>query len=246
MLLHLGTLRAESIRVRHTEGTFHGFLVLRTLEGKELAAGDLLQVTKGGRVVSHLVFHFKDGSLDDETTVFTQHLGFRLVSNHHVQKGPAFPHPMDVIIDASTGQITVRKKKIENHHLDLPLDLANGLIVTILKNIRPDAKEVKVSFVATAPKLRLVKLAITPQGEDPFSVAGAPRTATHYVIKVELGGVTGVVAPLIGKQPSPIEVWILGGEVPAFVRMEGQLFEGGPLWRIELTSPVWTGSKSSH
>jgi len=48
-----------------------------------------------------------------------------------------------------------------------------------------------------------------------------------------------MVAPLIGKQPPNIQIWIIGGEAPAFVREEGPLYEGGPIWTIQLTSPVW-------
>ena len=32
--------------------------------------------------------------------------------------------------------------------------------------------------------------------------------ATHYVLKVEIGGLAGVVAPLVGKQPPDSHVWI--------------------------------------
>jgi hypothetical protein len=248
-LLQLSPLWAQAVAVRHAEGTVHGFLVLRTMEGKILAAGDLIQVVHGDRLVSSLIFHFKDGSIDDDTTVFSQRHDFRLLSDHHVQKGPSFPHPMDVMIDASTGQVTVRstdggKDKVETGHLDLPPDLSNGLLLTFMKNLRADAAETKVSYVAATPKPRLVKLAITPQGEEMFWAAGARLKATRYNVKVELGGVTGVVAPLIGKQPEDTHVWILGGKAPAFVRMEGQLYQGGPLWTIELTSPVW--QKSQH
>jgi len=42
------------------------------------------------------IFTFKDGSVDDETTVFSQRHTFRLISYHHIQKGPSFPHPMDL------------------------------------------------------------------------------------------------------------------------------------------------------
>jgi hypothetical protein len=249
-LLQQGALLAELVAVRHREGTVRGFLALRTTEGKTLAAGDLIQTVQGDRLVSRLVFHFKDGSVDDETTVFSQRGNFRLISDHHVQKGPSFPHPMDVMIDASKGQVTVRstdggKEKVEMEHLDLPPDLANGLLLNLLKNIRTDAAETKVSYVAATPKPRLVKLAIKPQGEETFRVAGARHRATRYDVKVELGGLTGVVAPLIGKQPEDIHVWILGGKAPAFVRMEGQLYQGGPIWRIDLTSPVWPKSEHS-
>jgi hypothetical protein len=61
----------------------------------------------------------------------------------------------------------------------------------------------------------------------------------RFEIKIELGGVAGMVAPLIGKQPPNIQIWIIGGEAPAFVKEEGFLYQGGPIWTIQLTSPVW-------
>ena len=111
--------------VRHLEGLVHGFLVLRTLEGDTLADGDLIQVAHGDRVTCRLVFHFKDGSIHDETAVFSQRRNFRLLSNHLVQKGPAFQHPIEVLIDGSTGQVTVHdtndngKQKVATDHFDL-------------------------------------------------------------------------------------------------------------------------------
>ena len=63
---------AEPVVVRHVEGLVHGFLSLRSPEGKVLANGDLIQNARGDRVTSRLVFHFNDGSLSDETAVFSQ------------------------------------------------------------------------------------------------------------------------------------------------------------------------------
>jgi hypothetical protein len=251
VLLKPDGLPAEPVAVRHIEGTTHGFLVLRSMEGKTLASGDLIQVVQGDRLVANLIFHFKDGSLDDETTIFTQRHNFQLLSDHHVQKGPSFPHPMDVLIDAPKGQVTVRftdggKEKVETDHLDLPPDLANGLLLNLLKNLPANAVETKVSYVAATPKPRLVKLAIRPEGEEAFSVAGIREKAVRYDIKIELGGITGVVAGLIGKQPEDIHIWVFGGKAPAFVRMEGQFYQGGPVWTIELTSPVWQRPQRSQ
>ena len=58
----------------------------------------------------------------------------------------------------------------------------------------------------------------------------------HYVVKVEIGGVTGFLARLMGKQPADTHVWVLGGEAPAFVKAEGPFYTGGPIWRIQLAS----------
>src|SRR5437868_2888385 len=105
---HATGLSAAEVPVRFKEGLVHGFLVLRTLEGKTLADGDLIQVAHGNRVTSRLTFHFKDGSLHDETAVFSQRGSFRLLSDHMVQSGPAFEHPIEVAMNSSSGQVTVR------------------------------------------------------------------------------------------------------------------------------------------
>lgn len=249
-LLAPTSLPADPVPVRYIEGSVHGFLALRSPEGKILAAGDLTQAIHGDRAVSHLVFRFKDGSVDDETAVFSQRKNFRLINDRHIQKGPMFPKPTDVKITTSTGLVTVRyqdkdEEKVETAHLDLPPDLANGIILDVLKNIAPDTKETKLSYVVATPKPRLVKLSITPGGEDPFSVARKSYKATRFNVKVELGGMAGLIAPLIGKEPPTISVWVVGGEAPAFVRMEGPLYLGGPVWGIEMTSPVWPRSVAS-
>lgn len=89
-LLWAGAPSAEPVVVRHVEGLVHGFLSLRSPEGGVLANGDLIQSARGDRVTSRLGFHFKDGSVHDETAVFSQRGHFRLISDHLVQKGPAF------------------------------------------------------------------------------------------------------------------------------------------------------------
>jgi hypothetical protein len=94
-------------------------------------------------------------------------------------------------------------------------------------------------MVAYTPKPRLVKLALSVAGDERFATNGVARKATHYVVKIEIGGLTGLIAPLVGKQPPDSHVWVLGGEAPAFVKSEAPMFLGGPVWRIELVSPVW-------
>ena len=250
LLTAIGMLAAdpvsgEPVSVRHTEGIVHGFLALRTLEGVALADGDLVQTARGERVTARLVFRFKDGSIHDETAVFSQRQVFRLISDHLVQKGPTFPQPLDMTIDAVKGDVVVRytddhgEQKTESEHLDVPPDLANGLILTLLKNVRGDAVPKSLSFVAATPKPRLVQLKVSAGGGERFSTGATARTATRYTLKVDIGGLSGVLAPLLGKQPPDSHVWILGGEAPAFVKSEQALYLGGPVWRIDLVSPLW-------
>src|SRR3989454_8931917 len=152
--------RAEQVRVRHMEGLMHGFLALRTLDGKRLADGEMTQIAEGDRVTSRLIFRFKDGSVYDDTAIFSQQGAFRVLSDHLVEKGPSFKQPMETLIDASTGQVTVRykdhdgKEKVLNQKLELPRDLANGLMFTLVKDIDPSAPRTTVSMLATTPKPR--------------------------------------------------------------------------------------------
>jgi hypothetical protein len=239
---------AEQVSVRYPEGTIHGFLELRSQEGRVLAEGDLVQNVAGDRVTARLTFHFKDGSIDDETTVFSQRKSFRLITDRHIQKGPSFPKPIDLSIDTRSREVTVRaagkdgKEEVKTEHLDLPPDLANGIVTMIIKNLRPGAQETVVSMLVATPKVRLVKLAISPRGEEPFSLVDSQRKALHYEIKIELGGAAGIVAPMIGKQPPNIQLWIVGGPAPVFLREEGQTYPDGPIFTIQLVSPVWPNS----
>ena len=249
MLLPLNphSVRAEPVKVARWQGTAHGFLTLRTLDGKLLATGDLVQVGHGERVTSRLTFRFRDGSLDDETTIFTQRGSFELVSDRLVQRGPSFPDPMDALVLAN-GDVTIRslgkkdkdgKDKVETSHIELPPDTSNGMIFNLMMNIPPKTTETKLAMVAQTGKGRLVHLSIKPDGEESFTVGGARRMAITYRIHIELGGIAGVVAPVIGKQPEDIRVWMLGGDAPALLKVEGQLYEGGPIWRMETVAGVF-------
>ena len=60
-----------------------------------------------------------------------------------VEKGPAFKMQMESTIDAGSGQVKIRytdedgKEKVIEERLELPADLANGLILSLVKNISP-------------------------------------------------------------------------------------------------------------
>jgi hypothetical protein len=232
--------------VKQVGGTIQGFLELRSEDGRVVASGDATRVVRGNRVTSRTVFRFKDGSIDDETTVYSQRRVFQLISYRHIQKGASFPQPTDLAIDMKSGQVTVHstgkdgKAEDKSEHLDLPADLANGLVPIVVENMQPAAgATMTVSMVVTTPKPRLVKLVISNVGEDRCFVVGAERKAIHYEIKIDLGGVAGVVAPIIGKAPPKIQVWTIGGAATTFVKEQGPLYPEGPMMTIQLASPTW-------
>jgi hypothetical protein len=235
---------AAPVKVRYQEGSIHGYLALRSLDGKLLASGDLIQTVNGGKLTSRLVYRFKDGSIDDETAVFTQTGCFHLLRDHLVQKGPSFPEATDVTVEANAGEVIVRQThdgqvRVNSTHMEIPEDLANGIILVLLKNLPSQDVESKVSYLAITPKPRIVHLSIKKDGVDSFTSAGLRNTAQRFRVHVELGGLSAIVAPMIGKQPADSFAWISGKQVPAFLKSESPLYIGGPLLRTELVGPVW-------
>jgi hypothetical protein len=235
---------AELVSVHHTEGVTHGFLALRSTDGKRLADGEINQYAEGDLVRSHLVFHFKDGSLYEEQATFSQRGKFRLRSDHLVQKGPSFKQPIETSIDVATGRVKVHyidgdgKPKDVDQYMELPEDIANGLLFTLMRHLDPRASKTVVSQIVMTPQPRLVQLVITPQGDESFSTGAIRHEAVRYRVHIKLGGFAGVVAPLLGKQPPDMHIWIKRGVVPAFVKFEGPICNDGRVWRVEMGEPA--------
>ncbi|HEY4054938.1 MAG TPA: hypothetical protein VGL74_14400 [Terriglobales bacterium] len=244
--------RAESVPVRHLEGVTFGFLTLRNTDGEIIANGYLQQTAKPGTaiVTDDLQFHFKDGSLYREITKFTQRGTFQLVSDQVIQKGPAFKQESESWIDVASGKVTIStmdkgKEKRTTKQMSLPPDVANGLLFILAKNMDPSGAETTVSMVAASDKPRVAKLKFTPAEEKPVKFGLLTFKAQHYVMKVQIEGVAGKVAPLVGKQPPDSQFWTIKSEAPTFVEFEGQMFEDGPVWRIEFAAPELEAGKGS-
>ena len=237
----LGTaVPAEPISVRHIQRPMHRFMVARSEAGKIIASGEFSQVVQNDEVTMRLTYRFVDGSIDDETTTYRQQGTVRLVRNHHIEKGPFFAKPVDFAVDAATGIATSRttekngKVHVESEHMDLPDDLANGFVGTLLLNVPHNTKPFRVAILAPVGSGRLIRILISPEGEQPFHTAGQTLKATVFRIHPELGGIVGVIASLIGLQPKDVMVWVLDGEEPAVGRIVGQLGGYGPVVNSEL------------
>jgi hypothetical protein len=231
---------AEPISVRHIQRPMHRFMVARSEDGKAIARGEFSQVVQGDEVTMRLTYHFVDGSIDDEETTYTQQGTFRLVRNHHIQKGPFFTKPIDFTIEAATGIVTSRtigkngKTHVESMHSDLPDDLANGFVGTLLLNVPPNTAPFRVRMLAPVGGGRLIRLLISPEDEQTVHLEGQTLKATVFRIHPELGGIVSVIARLLGLQPKDVMVWVLEGEEPAVAVIVGQLGGYGPVVSSEL------------
>ena len=82
-----------------------------------------------------------------------------------------------------------------------------------------------------------MKWNISPGPEKTIKVGTMTQKAQHYIVKTKIEGPAGAIAPLVGKQPPDIHVWLVKSEAPTFLEFEGPLSQDNPVWRIELTAP---------
>lgn len=244
-LLWLPPAAAAPVAVRYVEGVTHGFLVLRALDGTLIASGDLLQDTRGAEVHSRMVFRFKDGSVWDETVVYTQERVFAMQSYKLEQRGPVFPEDTEISLQRSSGKYRMKstshkdaREEVVEGTFAFPEDTYNGLVLTAAKNLAKGASAT-IHVVAFTPAARLVQLELVPAGEQKVLVGELAKSARHYVFKPRLGVWLTLISTIAGRAPPDSDAWILAEEVPAFVRFQGPLYSGGPVWRIELASPRW-------
>lgn len=232
-----------------------GFVTIRSADGAPIGYGNMSQSVHAGRITYRMTYRFRDGSFDDETAVFSEQKIFSLISDHHIQRGPLFPHALDLTTN-SAGETANRtldsngKPKLETSHVDLPPGTAvEGMMCTLMANLDPATQSLKLPALSPTQKPRLIHFAITSEGRGTFHIAGSRQTASIFRLKTDLGGITGLVAPLLDKQPDDIFVWVIEGDAPTVVRAVGQLSEGGPVVDIQLagaTFPSVTSMGSRH
>jgi hypothetical protein len=229
---------AEPVKARLKDGNSRGFLVLSRPGGPVLAHGEQRLKSSGDTIENHLIFKFKDGSLYDETVTYSQRDVFRLEAYRLVQRGPSFP-TTEVSFDRKSGAYDARTQekkgddeKTSSGPLELPNDVYNGMALVLLKN---GAAGTTAQMAVFTPKPRLIRMELSAHGEDRVRAGGETWPAARYLVKLEVGGLTGVVASLLKKDPPDIRYWLISGDVPAFAGFEGAMYLNGPVWRVQQT-----------
>lgn len=120
------------------------------------------------------------------------------------------------------------------------------MVPLVVENMGSGDSSKTVSVIVATPKLLVAKLFISKSGEDNYSLDGSPGKAIRYEIKIQLTGVAGVVAPLVGLAPPNIQIWTATGQVPTFVKERGPIYRGSPIMTIQLASPTWPDSPKSR
>src|SRR5579885_2564403 len=193
---------ADPVAVRDIQGTQHGFLTIWDMNNKLLGSGDSIQTVSGNRITAILSLRFNDGSEYEERAVFAQRRTFQLLSYRLMQKGPSFKTQQTLSFDTATGKISVRntdehgKQTSVDDRIRMPADLANGMLTTLLTNLNA-APEHTLSMLVATPKPRIVKLKISRSQQDRYFVGASERRADHFVVNIDIGGITGLAAKVI-------------------------------------------------
>lgn len=236
---------AKAVTVSFAEGAAHGYLVVQDASGESIGHGEVLQTVRRSLVESRLVFRFKDGSLFDEKTTFSQRRVFTLQKYRLIQRGPSFPEELDIRMDRKSGRYRVRSRAgpdqsavVTAGRLDMPSDAYNGLIGTLLRNL-PSGKSATVRIVAFTPEPKLIALDLRPEAKEPVQVGDLLKTATRWVLEPRIHGVVHFFGKVLGQLPDQFRYrfWIIHDGIPVFARFEGPLHLMGPVWRIEVLSP---------
>jgi hypothetical protein len=245
---------AAPIPVRFVEGATHGYLILRDERGDRIADGEMIQKTRGELVEGQLIFRFKDGSLHDERVAFTQKQVFSLQSYKLIQRGPSFPATIDLAMERKTGEYRVQSAQsastdtVLTGRIELPDDAANGMVVTLLRNL-PARHGETVHFIAFTPEPKVIELKLAPMTKTAVRIGDLAKQVTQYVLEPQLDSVTMFFGKLLGKLPRAFHYhfWLLTDDVPAFGGFEGPLYLNGPMWRIEQTAlpNLWSSEVAS-
>jgi hypothetical protein len=237
------TAHAAPVKVRWLEGTVRGLLVLTTTDGQAIAHGELVQRPHGSRVDSRLSLAFLDGSVWDEHVTFSQDRVFRLETYKLVQRGPSFP-TSEIEFDRRDGRFKARTQtrkddelKEASGPLEVPADAYNGMTLVLLKNLANG--EGSGQMLVFTPKPRLVRMDLVREGEDDVRLGPRGLKAVRYLVKLDVRGLAGVLAAVLGKDPPDGRYWLLAGELPAFVRFTGATYLNGPVWRLETATVQW-------
>lgn len=236
---------AATVPVLFTEGVTRGFLVVRDARGATVAHGDLLQSVRAAELDKRMTLNFIDGSVLDEQVTFTQQGVYALKSYRLSEKGPTFDTDTEIAFTTATGAYRVSRKdhkggqaKTDEGTIELPADVYNGLLMTVVKDLPHDAGAV-VHYVAFVPQPKLIEIELVPRADrEEIRVGDLTRQAIHFVLKPKLGAWLRFFATILRRVPPDLHVWILPDGLPTFVAFEGVVGTTDDVWTIEAISPT--------
>jgi len=236
LLLWPCAVEAEPIRVRtdrgklprFRRGSIAGWYGDRLRRDEPEAHGQLVEC--------RTILRFKDGSLYDERrhSRRSESSGSRpTVSRNaaHPTRHWRYRSTQERAIQSPKSGGEGRQEEVASGKLEMPADLYNGMALMLLKNL-PGGAGAVVHVAVFTPEPRLIEMEWSWEGEDEVLLGGRPMKTMRSLVKLKIGGLTGVFASLVGKSPPGPSLLARDRGCPAFVRFEGAMYLNGPVWRL--------------
>jgi hypothetical protein len=214
--------------VPEVEGSFHGFPVLRDLDGSKLANGEFLQRIEGGRVHIRNTYEFSRDHRVDESAVFRlepfsqEEWTWREVAGGILLR--------EYSVDLRTGHARAQKKeKHETKQWNETLDIESGRtfagvgFTTAIKRLRPrllQGETVELRAVGFTPKPRLVTVKVSRVGIDRMSMAGREVLGERFTVDAKIPAIAKIIIDV-----PETRIWLTHPPPAGFLRWEGPFAE---------------------
>lgn len=240
LAMFLVTARGLAIAPVVSEGSLHGFPVLRDGNGKKLADGDFTQWIEGGRLRVRLIYIFPDRRIEETDTLKQKpELVQEKWAWRETAKGKVLRR---YEVDFEAGRATAEKLvngelKTWSEKIDVEAGRTFGGfgLVLAIKNLREGllaGGKTELKTVGFTPKPRAVSIEIAHAGLEEMRMADRVLRGDRFVIRPQIPR----ILKLFVSAPDT-HVWLVNPPPAGFLRMEGPLIEpNDPPIRIDVLS----------
>jgi hypothetical protein len=252
-------LRAQpDLNVPEVEGSFHGFPILRDLQGRKLADGEFLQWIENDVLRIRNTYDFGNDHRVEETAVFR--LEPLTQEEWRWREAIAGTLQREYAVDLKSGQARAQKReKNETKQWREQLEIESGRtfagvgFTVALKNLRPRlmrGETVELRAVGFTPKPRLVTVKLFHAGLDQMALSERTVRGNRFVIQPKIPA----IAKIFVEAPDT-RIWLTHPAPAGFLRWEGAFAEpSDPVVRVDLlpgepsgdAEPVRTDTSASR
>lgn len=240
-------LRAQpDLNVPEVEGSFHGFPILRDLQGRKLADGEFLQWIENDVLRIRNTYDFDNHHRVEETAVFR--LEPLKQEEWHWRETIAGTLQREYAVDLKSGRARAQKREkneTKQWHEQLEIESGRtfagiGFTVAIrhlcARLMRGETVELRA--VGFTPKPRLVTVKIFHAGLDQMAMSGRTVSGNRFVIQPKIPA----IAKIVFEAPDT-RIWLTHPAPAGFLRWEGAFAEpGDPIVRVDVLPGDPSGS----
>jgi hypothetical protein len=221
------------------EGSAHGFPVLRTTAGKELASSDFSQWLERNRLHVRITHHFDGGRLIEERAIFSQQprliqeeWSWREVRGGKVHRAFRVDFK-SAIATATKVDESERKEWSETVKISPGTTFAGFGFTLAIKRFRQRllrGERIEFRTIGFTPKPRVVSVEVFHGGLDEMQMSGRTLRGDRFVIHPKIPWLANLFIDV-----PDTHIWLTNPAPAGFLRWEGPLVEpSDPIIRVDL------------